>query len=383
MGTINSAVILSGLLLYIGNALKSVPKFIGGLIKTRLGVSIQCNSDINKLYFHKIDKLLISFNKKCIMNHSKMDSVWNNELEKYEQILSVGFGNYCFMHNHNIFIVSKTKLIKNDMSKSNMVQELAIDIIGFTNKQMKDIIEKQFITEEDNTIEIDYTSSGYHPKIQVPKRSFDSIILKEKDLLINHIYSWKNDKQFYIDHGLTYKTGILLYGPSGTGKSSIAKCIASELNMNIMIVNLAVPSQTLSSHLNEIKGGCVILIEDIDCIMNIDRDNENNNDVDAVKREKLQILLNFLDGIKSPNNVIFVATTNHIEDLDEALIRAGRFDLQIHVDYFDRTEAEEMCNNFGMELNELMNTNKISFPIKPSLLQNEIILYKNNNKRDD
>ena len=71
----------------------------------------------------------------------------------------------------------------------------------------------------------------------------------------------------------------------------------------------------------------VILLEDIDTIFNsLDRTSEN---IDKEEKEIINKMLQFLDSNSSPNNVIFIATTNHIEKLDAAIVREGRFDCKI------------------------------------------------------
>jgi ATP-dependent 26S proteasome regulatory subunit len=64
----------------------------------------------------------------------------------------------------------------------------------------------------------------------------------------------------------------------------------------------------------------------------------------------MNALMQFLDGVNSPNNVIFVATTNYINELDPAFVRAGRFDLKLEVKGLEYNDAISFCKSF--ELNE-------------------------------
>jgi SpoVK/Ycf46/Vps4 family AAA+-type ATPase len=59
-------------------------------------------------------------------------------------------------------------------------------------------------------------------------------------------------------------------------------------------------------------------------------------------------MLQFLDSNTSPTNVIFIATTNHKERLDEALLREGRFDLKVEMKGLNKETAREFCKSFGL-----------------------------------
>src|SRR5574344_505998 len=86
------------------------------------------------------------------------------------------------------------------------------------------------------------------------------------------------------------------------------------------------------------------------------------------------MLLQLLDSNSSPNNVIFIATTNHKEKLDEAILRDGRFDLKVEVGPVLEDAAVEMCKSFGLsddKINKILTENTL--PINQSKLQNLIL----------
>ena len=75
-------------------------------------------------------------------------------------------------------------------------------------------------------------------------------------------------------------------------------------------------------------------------------------------------------------NVVFIATTNDLDSLDEAIIRDGRFDLKICMDNIDEPTAKEMCK--GLYLTDEQTTELLkdeAYPINPAYLQNKIIQY--------
>ncbi len=95
----------------------------------------------------------------------------------------------------------------------------------------------------------------------------------------------------------------------------------------------------------------MVICEDVDCTLfnrqkgfkeSEDTDKDNNLPRFRPKRTSLSQVLNSIDGIVNPHNTIFVFTTNHIEELDPALIRPGRMDLRLEI----KPCCEETLNKF-------------------------------------
>lgn len=191
----------------------------------------------------------------------------------------------------------------------------------------------------------------------------------------SHIDNWLSNKETYKSRGITFKTGILLYGSPGTGKSSIAAAVADYLNCDVIMIDSATFKDL---NINEVTGSInadermyVVLLDDIDVILT-SRDDENATTDDKATIAKL---LGFLDSSNSPDNVVFIATTNHIDLFDEAITRAGRFDKVINVDNISRETAFKMCKGFGLsdkDSQELLSNDKYK-KINPANLQARII----------
>ena len=84
--------------------------------------------------------------------------------------------------------------------------------------------------------------------------------------------------------------------------------------------------------------------------------------------------MQLLDGLYSKDNIIFIATTNHIELLPPELIRSGRFDCKIELSDIPKNIAEEMCKGFNVALSDITPKEQ-SYPINPAYLQ-QLILNK-------
>ena len=210
-------------------------------------------------------------------------------------------------------------------------------------------------------------------------RSKDSVFLNDdiKETILNHVNKFFANKNIYKKRNLTYKTGILLYGEPGTGKSTIANMIATEYHCDMVIIKMNqfanINIDLVTSAINADDKTYIVVLEDIDCVIG-DRQSEKD---DLENKKNVNKLLQFLDSTSSPSNVIFVATTNHIENLDEAILRDGRFDLKVNITNINKTAAVQMCKSFGIKNEEtikrLFNDNNTNGRINPAKLQNLIL----------
>lgn len=203
---------------------------------------------------------------------------------------------------------------------------------------------------------------------------YEGFILEQT---LNHLASWNKATDIFKNLGLTYKIGILLYGDPGTGKTSFAKLIAYHFDFQLLVLDLKTFTQHtirqiksyISSHQRQT---IVLLMEDIDCIFP-----KRSELKTPEEKAQAQLLLQFLDGASSIGNVIYIATTNHIEALDPALIRDGRFDIKHELKPFQKETAIRMCESMYISDQETISTllKDEQFPINPAYLQNKILKY--------
>lgn len=199
---------------------------------------------------------------------------------------------------------------------------------------------------------------------------FDSGI---KERIIAHLDNWLANEQIYLNRGLIYKTGILLYGTPGTGKSSLASAIANYLQCGLVTIDCttfdSLNVAEVAESINADEDRYVILLDEIDSVFG-SRENEN----DSAKTARITKLLSFLDSPNSPSNVVFVATTNYIDKLDKAALRKGRFDLMEELTDIHAKTAYEMCKGFNLneeQTNRVIHS--VTFPVNPSYLQSVIL----------
>lgn len=206
-------------------------------------------------------------------------------------------------------------------------------------------------------------------------RPMDTLFFDDgiKDRIKKHLDNWLSNESIYAERGLIYKTGILLYGTPGTGKSSLASAIANYLHCGLITIDCTtfqyLNTAEVAESINADGDRYVVLLDEIDSIFG-NREEETDDD----KNKRISKLLSFLDSPNSPNNVVFVATTNYIDRLDKAVLRKGRFDVAEELTDIHKEAAYEMCKGFRLsneQINDVLKDK--TFPINPSELQSAIL----------
>lgn len=160
----------------------------------------------------------------------------------------------------------------------------------------------------------------------------------------------KNPKK-YTDLGGKIPKGALLVGPPGTGKTLLAKAVAGEAGVPFfsmsgsdfveMFVGVGASRVRDLFRQAKEKAPCIIFIDEIDAVGRARSKNPSMGGNDE-RENTLNALLTEMDGFGTNSGVIILAATNRVDMLDSALLRAGRFDRQIHVDLPDLQERKEI-----------------------------------------
>ena len=164
---------------------------------------------------------------------------------------------------------------------------------------------------------------------------------------IREIVDFLKNPQKYTELGGKIPKGALLVGPPGTGKTLLAKAVAGEADVPFfsmagsdfveMFVGVGASRvRDLFQQAKE-KAPCIIFIDEIDAIGRARGKNPTMGGNDE-RENTLNQLLTEMDGFGTNSGVIVLAATNRVEILDNALLRAGRFDRQIHVDLPELSE---------------------------------------------
>lgn len=184
------------------------------------------------------------------------------------------------------------------------------------------------------------------------KRPLDSVVLEQgvKERILEDVQAFLKARTWYLDRGIPYRRGYLLYGPPGTGKSSFIQALAGELDFNIAILNVSERGLTddrLNHLLTKVPQRTIVLLEDADAAFTNRRQTDNEGYAGATVT--FSGLLNALDGVASAEERIIFLTTNHIERLDEALIRPGRVDMTVRLGEATESQIEHLWDRFYLE----------------------------------
>ncbi len=279
-------------------------------------------SDIKKYEFAIGDKNEISICKIKLEKTASKKEIPNPEYQAYLEKKE---------------LLENIKLEKSDV----LVKELA-NIPGKTISEVE--IKKEVKTQ--------HVNSGY--------KTFDTMYLRETDekKLLSVLSKFKTNKELLKSLGLPNKLCVLLDGLPGTGKSSTILTIASYLKKDIYYLSFGdtIESnedlQMIFDHVVKNCNGGIIVAEDIDAVGTL-LHNRNGSTVGTTNVEEpttqklsLAYVLNLLQGTITPDNLIFIATTNHIEKLDPAFYRHGRFDARITFKLADHFQLNKIYYKF-------------------------------------
>ncbi|KAJ7670731.1 P-loop containing nucleoside triphosphate hydrolase protein [Mycena polygramma] len=196
------------------------------------------------------------------------------------------------------------------------------------------------------------------------RRSFSTLVLPDgiKETLLSDIREFLNNEEWYAFAGVEVRLRYLLYGEPGTGKSTTVHALAGELGMEIYFITLASPAlndHSLGELFHSTPPHSIVLIEDIDCAFPsrveiseaVQPQLEGDKDDRPIQPQPqssvtLAGLLNILDSVASQEGRILIATTNHIEKLDPALIRPGRIDMKIKYSLAVTEQLENVFHRF-------------------------------------
>ncbi|PHH89227.1 hypothetical protein CDD83_6459 [Cordyceps sp. RAO-2017] len=275
----------------------------------------------------------------------------SGEAAKKPLVFSPWNGSFFFSFRNNL-LSYRTELRDNGIQKE---EEISITCFGRSPQVLKNLLQEcrvEYLSQIKNKTTIfEHRGNSWAKVMARDIRPLSTVIVneKQKQRLVGDVRGFldPHTRNWFTQRAIPYRRGYLLYGPPGTGKSSFSLSVAGEFGLDIFIVNIpSVDDQTLQDLLSRLPDKCVVLLEDIDAVgmARAPQTRDRSPDKPATPRwpGTLSGLLNSLDGVASQEGRILIMTTNHVEKLDEALVRPGRVDVKAHFPLADTSLTDHI-----------------------------------------
>jgi len=366
---------------------RGIPREVFNIIKkyTTTTVTLQSSSESFHLF-------LKWYQNKGFAKRGRYIKISNGRWGSSDMIKSLGYGNHYFWY--------KWKMIQLEMVTKEVAgtdkerDEITMVKLGRSHKIFDDIFSQ--IKEEDldknKLILKKFIKGWWHRSSEQMPRSMDTIFLRKgvKERLLDTLRVFLERENWYVNNGIPYQLGIMLYGPAGTGKSSIIKAIANHIRYSLHILQSGSLSD-IENAMFSLSEKAMISIEDIDTeaatkvrkpiqqvqesgLVPQDIPLDPEDEVLSFSFSNLSDILNSIDGVHSIHGRILVTTTNHIEKLDPALLRPGRIDLQLEIGYADEYVLKQFFDKFYPDFiipeNFIMKSHISSAIIQNLILEN-------------
>lgn len=294
-----------------------------------------------------------------------------------------------FFHKSKLFrIVQNTESVPSSYGVARIQKQIYITCLWRSTRPLKEFLEevRQTCTDKQTNqtailrpnMKAMQTGEGDWDCVSVrPSRPMSTVVLedtsKAKILMDMNEFLQPRMASWYANRGVPYRRGYLFYGPPGTGKTSMSFSLAGIFGLSIYCLSLSetmLSEEALIALFSQLPQRCVVLLEDIDCA-GVARQkakakkkkakslepgksetatvgeapaeaDEASKETSSTTSISVSGLLNAIDGVASSEGRVLIMTTNYRERLDDALVRPGRADLQIHFGLASTQQIREL-----------------------------------------
>lgn len=373
---------------------------------------------------HKIKDCSVVISSDILNSDTQLETEYNNFVQHLYTNINVRTDKKIKIFLLSIDKLEKVVVKKNPKFDAYEEKKRTVNELIAKNEKAKDMVEvMEFLrspAEPKDIEEIVIESKVKTKEINSKYKNISKLYLRQqsKEKLMSNIVNYQKNKELLEELGMQNQLGIALYGEPGTGKSSTILAVASELEKDIYYLDFEsiTTNEDLSLAVNYITkcaNNSIMVCEDIDCACpivlkrNFNSFNTNlnnscsNSDIDStdfinnqncnqtcsseqigpseqseptviqlMKSTKskltLEYFLNILQGTLTVDDFICIITTNHLDKLDSAFIREGRFNVQIELTSCDHYQITQIFNDFiGRPINQEVLDKIIEFKYPP------------------
>ena len=344
----------------VGYVFRKVPSKLWNTITCQLTTSVTINNTGNWItsvayvefgnFFRKQKGSNLSRNYILEATYDSMPSTDREaDFDGDRVSMGPGVGTHVFLYNRRIFWIRKEE--KESQGSGQQKYTLTVSTMGRSREPIDNLVNQILPKKNKDQLSVFNLNSDKYWDLtaNITRRPMESVIMPSstKQEITGQLDEFYSMEDWYASNGIAHKLVAMLYGKPGCGKTSLIRALASKYGANVYSLNLnEVSDRSLPVVLSRVPRGSFVLIEDFDSFSAVkSREDENHGDAVSFLKDEAPLtlsgVLNSLDGIVSLNKVVVFLTTNHIEKIDPAILRAGRTDIALEIGYLGSDEIKE------------------------------------------